>query len=243
MIVSCVGCGTEVNRNPSKAARRQAHFCSRACLYRFNRRAQVSATCKRCGVGFSRAASGFDGNDTYCSHRCWFADRGVSVSVVCAYCRNPFNLKASAAKRRVKHHCSRACRNASAAGRDRSSGRYKNWRNAVFARDEFKCRDCGSRNNLHAHHIKTWLEHPDFRFELSNGLTLCFACHQKKHPFKLTKKRMRKLLGQKDLRFDFVSDAVCSESISLESHAKLDNAEVGNFMPHIGYIEETIRLN
>lgn len=65
----------------------------------------------------------------------------------------------------------------------RASWAYKNWRQRVFSRDCFTCQHCGDNRggNLHAHHIKTWADCPDLRFELNNGLTLCIDCHERVH--------------------------------------------------------------
>ena len=67
-------------------------------------------------------------------------------------------------------------------GRDRTSKDYKLWRMAVYERDNFTCRECGNRGvRLNAHHIKSWRKHPDLRFTVSNGVTLCEKCHKKRH--------------------------------------------------------------
>lgn len=58
--------------------------------------------------------------------------------------------------------------------------RYKAWRLAVYQRDKFACRRCGRYGRgarLQAHHIHRWATHPQLRFELSNGITLCKFCH------------------------------------------------------------------
>lgn len=52
---------------------------------------------------------------------------------------------------------------------------------AVYARDEYRCRRCGAAKSgprsIHAHHIKPWAGNPDLRFDTSNAVTLCRACH------------------------------------------------------------------
>ena len=59
---------------------------------------------------------------------------------------------------------------------------YKNWRIAVFKRDNWKCKienqDCNGM--LEAHHILGWSSHPELRYQLNNGITLCHAHHPRK---------------------------------------------------------------
>ena len=68
--------------------------------------------------------------------------------------------------------------------RDRSSTRYKKWRQAVFKRDNYTCQHCGSKKNLQAHHIIPWSEtrnEQNLRYSVANGITLCRTCHLKAH--------------------------------------------------------------
>lgn len=67
-------------------------------------------------------------------------------------------------------------------GAQRNMPEYIAWRTAVFERDSYTCQACGDKKRLNAHHIKTWTGYPDLRFDLTNGITLCFSCHAKKHP-------------------------------------------------------------
>ena len=64
----------------------------------------------------------------------------------------------------------------------RQTAEFKNWRKAVYKRDNYICQECGQRKELHAHHIKPFSKHPKLRFDLSNGITLCFKHHADKHP-------------------------------------------------------------
>lgn len=65
--------------------------------------------------------------------------------------------------------------------RVRTSTEYKEWRKAVFERDNYTCQFCGKRNRitLHADHIKPFAYYPDLRLDLNNGRTLCAPCHSK----------------------------------------------------------------
>ena len=59
--------------------------------------------------------------------------------------------------------------------------KFKEWRRAIFQRDNFTCQKCGDNKggNLEAHHIKEFSKYPRLRYKLNNGLTLCRKCHKK----------------------------------------------------------------
>ena len=61
-------------------------------------------------------------------------------------------------------------------------GSHHKWVNAVISRDKETCQHCGIKEvELHAHHIKSYKHHPEVRFDVSNGITLCYKCHWKVH--------------------------------------------------------------
>jgi 5-methylcytosine-specific restriction endonuclease McrA len=68
--------------------------------------------------------------------------------------------------------------------RDKHNGdhRYTDCRTAVFIRDNHTCRRCGIRGGqLHAHHIRSWAEHPEDRYDPDNVVTLHHKCHRDVH--------------------------------------------------------------
>ena len=66
--------------------------------------------------------------------------------------------------------------------RNNRRGRHGAWARAVIGRDNATCQHCGSTGTeLHAHHIKSFEEYPDLRWEISNGITLCHKCHWALH--------------------------------------------------------------
>ena len=64
-------------------------------------------------------------------------------------------------------------------GRESTKG--KEWKRMVFEKDDYRCQECFSCKDLHAHHVKNWNDFPELRFEIGNGLTLCRKCHQTLH--------------------------------------------------------------
>jgi hypothetical protein len=60
----------------------------------------------------------------------------------------------------------------------RGSLEYRTWRINVFKRDNFICQNCGKTGDLNAHHIKSFSEFPEERFNVANGITLCIECHK-----------------------------------------------------------------
>ena len=64
--------------------------------------------------------------------------------------------------------------------RTRKSAEYQIWREQVLKRDNYTCQHCKKRGGkLHADHIKPFALHPELRFALENGRTLCIPCHHK----------------------------------------------------------------
>jgi len=63
-----------------------------------------------------------------------------------------------------------------------TDARYREWSNAVLERDDYICQDCEQRGGkLTAHHIERWSEAPDRRYDVDNGVTLCYECHAERH--------------------------------------------------------------
>lgn len=67
-------------------------------------------------------------------------------------------------------------------GRTKRSGLQSAWARKVISRDSATCQKCGATGvELHAHHIKDHKSHPELRWKLDNGITVCAPCHWKIH--------------------------------------------------------------
>ena len=63
-----------------------------------------------------------------------------------------------------------------------SDPRYIDWALKVKKRDDYTCIICNIRGEeLNSHHMNSWDAHPDDRFDIENGSTLCKNCHESFH--------------------------------------------------------------
>ncbi len=125
--------------------------------------------------------------------------KGGDYAVICKQCSKKFMAKRNGSKENsTKKFCSRKChyafRNEGKTKPNkklRHTRQYKEWREAVFARDGYACTQCGSTNKkglgmtiyLNADHIQPFALYPEKRFDISNGRTLCEDCHRKTPTF------------------------------------------------------------
>jgi len=68
----------------------------------------------------------------------------------------------------------------------RRSPEYKEWRDSVYRRDRWTCHDCGIKclqGNIVAHHLISFADRKDLRYEISNGQVLCRPCHARVHQY------------------------------------------------------------
>lgn len=147
-----------------------AKFCSRGCKAEYQHlhvcgenhpqwtEAERVKTCQYCGKKFSQrpteAISSFT-DRKFCSHACGWLGQ--------IYLRGEENPRWTGGYR----------------PRD---GRHASWAQHVINRDNATCQKCGvTKVQMHAHHIKPFIDNKELRFELSNGLALCAPCHWKEH--------------------------------------------------------------
>lgn len=190
IVKTCEVCGGDFvdRKHPDK------RLCSIACRSIANRKPELRRDCKHCGIEFAVAHD--RPNKQYCSHKC-STDAKWLQPIPCRQCGQLFQLGSG------KIFCSINCYNdwqrehprlgpeihnwkGGSVGKNQVERRrfaYREWREAVFARDNWTCQDCGERGvYLHAHHMFTFAEYPEHRYEVWNGITLCRSCHAKIHP-------------------------------------------------------------
>ena len=152
--------------------------------------------CSQCGVKFNKSPSQLVGvKAVFCSKVCQNSSQKRRIGLVCPICFKPFDIRPCEVKR--YHTCSMSCARQYRQGKNNpnwrggvakscrpemSTAQYKNWRKAVFERDDYTCIDCGKHGgSLEADHSKTWAEYPNLRYEISNGITRCKTCYTQRH--------------------------------------------------------------
>lgn len=170
-VYQCINCGKEKKIVPARI--KTAKFCSYQCRGEWRSK-----------------------NWTGSNNPRWFS--GQIREKTCQFCGKQFQLKPPQPITSFKKQkfCSKECADRGGlryAGENhpnwKPDARRKNrpskanaWARAVIGRDNATCQKCGAQEvELHAHHIKSYADHPDLRWKLSNGLTLCHKCHWEIH--------------------------------------------------------------
>jgi len=166
IIISCSVCGKEFYVKHSRA--NTAKYCSRKCHHKgIESGGKIKKKCKVCRKTYFTFRSQLKrmNGSKYCSKKC--QSEGITLF---HSGKNAHNWQGGkTAKSRIL----------------RRSAKWKKWREAVFTRDNYTCQICGRKRKkgdrvvLEPHHLKPFAHFPKLRFEISNGQTLCYKCHQK----------------------------------------------------------------
>ena len=177
---TCKHCGAVFIGRPNGT------FCSNKCTTEANRRPKIQRVCKQCGTHFALDRNQIDrGQGSYCSRACQYEGQKRPRRIyTCLCCGKVFEDPTR--NKRKRKYCSRSCGAKASSGKctKRSDGRpykHEKWMLAVILRDK-KCVRCGVRENLQAHHLKSWKHHPELRSDVENGVALCPLCHHAQHP-------------------------------------------------------------
>ena len=60
---------------------------------------------------------------------------------------------------------------------------YALFRLNILKRDNYTCKECGSKERLQVHHIKSRKDYPELIMDENNCITLCITCHSKTDNF------------------------------------------------------------
>jgi hypothetical protein len=120
------------------------------------------------------------------------------IKFICNYCKKESSDRPSHYKRKKRHFCSMRCYAnyriefmkpdeqptwkggiTKETQRGRGNKKYKMWQQMVFERDGFACIICKSKQQIEAHHIKSWAKHIKLRYNVDNGETRCIEHHDR----------------------------------------------------------------
>jgi formate-dependent nitrite reductase cytochrome c552 subunit len=159
-MVICTACGSECYKDLAKLKRNKNHFCSSKCYWKSitgkvgvntGKRWKLSEESKR-NIGLGHIGIRRTENQKRILREIHIGDR------------NPQWRGGITPKNMLI----------------RSSAEYREWRKAVFARDNFTCQMCKVRGGkLNADHIKPFSLFIELRLDINNGRTLCEGCHKK----------------------------------------------------------------
>ena len=180
-IFKCAECRKEFKDYHRKRADRK--FCSTECGYK-NKQRRVNVNCEYCGVEFEAHAYYLKrGKGKYCSRLCysrWKSENWVGEN-------NPHYGETKSFEHRRKISESNLKTKAPLRKQERSvlrdlrkSFEYNEWRIKVYKRDDYTCQMCGDRGNglkIDAHHTLSFVDYPEHRFNVDNGITFCKECH------------------------------------------------------------------
>lgn len=161
----------------------------------------VACKCLHCGKEF-QVKPGLADKQKYCSYDCRFSgfkmksgeenpnwNGEVERQKECKNCGKLFDWAGQRLRTwQSRVFCGKACASIGQArkGAVKEVPKFgtliRSWANLVIARDNGVCQSCGATGgDIHAHHIKSFEEFPELRFDLSNGKTLCGTCHSALH--------------------------------------------------------------
>ena len=170
---NCLICNKEFSDYPSqfKARPNWYKYCSIECSAKA-RSKKVKRECLRCDNSFEVKLSVIKrGHGIFCSYKCkkesqkgqlaW--NKGKHLPQITG--KNHWNWQGGITPINIKL---------------RNSLEYEEWRKACMERDLYTCQDCEEiGGELQVDHIKPFALHPELRFDLNNGRTLCKNCHLK----------------------------------------------------------------
>lgn len=201
--LTCASCGKSFKRYPSQV-KGGRDYCSMRCKHR----GVITLTCAVCGKRFERRVSRVvqSSKRHVCSAACCGKLlRKKKIVLSCAFCgkrieRYPSDVKKAQDRGYLFAYCSQSCRARMAASQftrsydvgseprrnpRRDTAKDRKWAKAVLERDRHTCQDCGATDcPLCAHHKRSYFYHPALRYDVDNGVTLCFDCHSARHSAK-----------------------------------------------------------
>ena len=173
----CLQCGKEfIDYNRITQKRK---FCSTECGYE-NKRRRTMINCEYCDKRVEVHTYDIErGKGRFCSKKC--ASLADADNVSKRFKGKPKSYESR--KKRSESQLGEKGHNWQGGKKSesmfiRNSFDMNEWRKLVFERDDYICQFCGVRGGkLNAHHILSFKDYPEYRFNVDNGITHCKECH------------------------------------------------------------------
>lgn len=170
----CPTCETLFYVHPSIAETRRC--CSVKCQRLWRMSTRVVKKCDICSVDMELRPSDVKVGRRFCGRKCW----SVEFSRLMVGNKHKLGIPSwIKGLPKEKHPAWRGGLGSPNRSRKATgSFEYREWRSAVFTRDNYTCQICEQYSGvLHADHIERWADNEDLRYTVSNGRTLCVPCH------------------------------------------------------------------
>ena len=179
IVVACSNCKDNVYIPKWRIKRGcSKHFCNNKCYAVFKTTVRTSGEpsqmriCTICSIQFmAQSAVIKRGKAKACGREC----AKISISNTLTGRKNPeHSLRMKGSQNAYKVDRSTLSKRFS-----RKNWTYYNWRQAVCNRDEWKCKIGGGTccDLLEAHHILNFIDYPELRYDINNGIALCRNHH------------------------------------------------------------------
>ena len=153
-------------------------------------RPKIKKVCAECGISYS-IYKAWDRNAKFCSKVCQTKGRTKRIKVLidccCKECGQKFQIRKG--RGGTGEYCSIPCM-AVARGRRMRGANHPKWKGGVADRPyadrkliadairaEGKCEECGSKKNLHGHHVN------GYKKDKRVIQVLCVECHARRHRY------------------------------------------------------------
>ena len=171
----CEICEKPLYRRPSEMIEGR-RFCCRGCrsaLYKQER--NYNANGLALGRAWNKGMSKANGDVlTYGKPRKEETKKGISMALTGRVFSEEHKEAISKARIELFDRIGRV-------GKQERGWKFARWKKEIYKRDNYTCQVCGTKGEITAHHILSWKDYHELRFELENGITLCADCHHKLH--------------------------------------------------------------
>lgn len=182
-------------------------FCSKDCRVNHQRKDMIQVKCSYCDNKYLKSKNDI-GKLNFCDIVCKnnYHKENNNSEVICKNCNNKFTVNNYKANIQNRQFCNWDCKTEyygvvydnykKISHYLRTLPQYEKWRKEVLNKSENKCIECGSEENLQAHHInslfnisklydfnKEIIKDSDEFNDIDNGKCLCQKCHNKIHVY------------------------------------------------------------